>query len=107
MSSITKDTHSPPKSPYWIACFSGIGTDGRIQRFKRSTKTTDAKLARRMADEFEQLAKQEGESRLTEAQARKVIQDLYLRIVGQPLHSRTTRAHMSEWLSSRGLQAPK
>jgi integrase len=100
MSSITKDTHSPPKSPFWIACFNGIGTDGRIQRFKRSTKTTDAKLARRLADEWEQLAKQEGEKRLTESQCRKVISSMYERIIGKPLHFRTARAYLAEWLEN-------
>ena len=98
MSSITKDTHKPPKSPFWIACYNGIGTDGKIQRFKRSTKTTDAKLARRMADEFEQLAKQEGEKRLTETQCRKVISQMFQRIIGEPLHFRSCRLYLTEWL---------
>jgi integrase len=98
MSSITKDTHNPPNSPFWIACFNGIGIDGKVQRFKRSTKTTDAKLARRLADEWEQLAKQAGEKRLTESQCRRVIADMYERIIGEPLHFRSARAWLLEWL---------
>src|SRR5881396_1936216 len=67
MASIAKDTHQPPKSPYWIACFTGA--DGR--RLKKSTKTTDPKLARKLADEWEQLAKAGRAGRLTESQCRK------------------------------------
>jgi len=48
MASITKDTHQPPKSPYWIACFTS--PDGR--RLKKSTKTTEKKLAQKLADEM-------------------------------------------------------
>ena len=98
MSSITKDTHNPPKSPYWVACFNGIGSDGNIQRFKRSTKTTDRKLAQRLADEWETAAKLAGEGRLTESHCRKVISDMYERAVGEPLHFRTARAYLLEWL---------
>jgi integrase len=98
MSSITKDTHNPPKSPYWIACYNGIGSDGKVQRFKRSTKTTDRKLAQRLADEWEQLAKLAGEKRLTESHCRKVVAEMYERTIGEPLHFRTARAYLVEWL---------
>src|SRR6516162_1851288 len=98
MSSITKDTHNPPKSPYWIACYNGIGSDGKVQRFKRSTKTTDRKLARRLADEWEQLAKLAGQNRLTESHCRKVVAEMYERTTGELLHFRTTRAYLLEWL---------
>jgi integrase len=94
MASITKDTHQPPKSPFWIACFTA--TDGR--RLKKSTKTTDPKLARKLADEWEQLAKAGRAGRLTEAHCRKVIAEMYERTVGQPLHFHTARAYLLEWL---------
>jgi integrase len=98
MASITKDTHHPPKSPFWIACYNGIGTDGKVLRFKRSTKTTDPKLARRLADEWEQLEKLAGKGRLTESQCRTVIAEMYERTIGEPLHFRTVREYLSEWL---------
>jgi integrase len=98
MPSLTKDTHDPPKSPYWIACFNGIGSDGKVQRFKRSTKTTDRKLAQRMADEWEAAAKLAGQGRLTESQCRKVISEMYEKAVGEPLHFRSCRAWLVEWL---------
>jgi hypothetical protein len=98
MSSITKDTHNPPKSRYWIGCFNGVGSDGKVQRFKRSTKTTDRKLAQRLADEWELAAKLAGKGRLTESHCRKVIADLYERTIGEPLHFRTARAYLLEWL---------
>jgi integrase len=101
MASITKDAHQPPKTPYWIACFNGVGTDGRVQRIKRSTKTTDKKLAQKLADEWEQLEKLAGKGRLTESHCRKVIAQMYERTVGEPLHFRTAREHLTEWVESK------
>jgi integrase len=101
MASITKDAHEPPKSPFWIACFNGVGSDGRVRRFKRSTKTTDRKLAQKMADEWEALEKLAGEKRLTESQFRKVIAQMYERTVGEPLHFKTTREYLTEWVESK------
>ena len=101
MASITKDTHQPPKSPFWIACFNGIGSDGRVRRLKRSTKTTDRKLALKLADEWEQLEKLAGQGRLTESHCRKVIAQMYERAVGEPLHFRTAREYLSEWVESK------
>jgi integrase len=98
MASITKDAHQPPKSPFWIACFNGVGSDGRVRRLKRSTKTTDKKLAQKLAGEWEALEKLAGEKRLTESQCRKVIAQMYERTVGQPLHFHTARAYLLEWL---------
>src|SRR5713101_2097798 len=101
MASLTKDTHLPPKSPYWIACFNGIGTDGKARRLKRSTKTTDKKLAQRMAEEWEQLEKLAGQKRLTESHCRKVIAEMYERTIGEPLHFRKTREYLAEWVESK------
>src|SRR5438034_5287041 len=101
MASITKDVHQPPKSPFWIACFNGVGSDGRVRRFKRSTKTTDRKLAQKLADEWEALEKSAGEGRLTESQCRKVIAQMYERTVGEPLHFKTIREYLTEWVESK------
>ena len=101
MASITKDAHLPPKSPFWIACFNGVGSDGKVRRLKRSTKTTDRKLAQRLADEWEALEKLAGEKRLTESQCRKVIAQMYERTVGEPLHFKTAREYLAEWVESK------
>ena len=101
MASITKDTHQPPKTPFWIACFNGVGSNGRVRRFKRSTKTTDRKLAQKLADEWEGLEKLAGRGRLTESHCRKVISQMYERAVGEPLHFRTAREYLNEWVESK------
>jgi integrase len=101
MASITKDAHQPPKSPFWIACFNAVGSDGRVRQLKRSTKTTDRKLAQRLADEWEHLEKLAGKGRLTESHCRKVIAQMYERTVGEPLHFRTAREHLTEWVESK------
>jgi len=101
MASITKDAHQPPKSPFWIACFNGVGTDGKVRRLKRSTKKTDRKLAQKLADEWEQLEKLAGKGRLTESHCRKVIAQMYERTVGEPLHFRMAREYLTEWSESK------
>src|SRR5262249_23420359 len=101
MASIARDAHQPPKSPFWIACFNGTGTDGRARRIKRSTKTTDRKLALKLADEWEQLEKLAGKGRLTESHCRKVIAQMCERTVGEPLHFRTAREHLTEWVEGK------
>ena len=101
MASITKDAHQPPKSPFWIACYNGIGSDGRLRRIKRSTKTTDRKLEQRLADEWEALEKLAGEKRLTESHCRKVIAQMYERTTGEPLHFHTAREYLNEWVESK------
>jgi integrase len=101
MASITKDAHEPPKSPFWIACFNGVASDGRVRRLKRSTKTTDKKLAQKFADEWEQLEKLSGQGRLTESHCRKVIAQMYERTVGEPLHFKTARDYLTEWVESK------
>jgi integrase len=101
MASITKDAHVPPKTPFWIACFNGVGSDGRVWRLKRSTKTTDRKLAQKLADEWEQLEKLAGKGRLTESHCRKVIAQMYERTVGEPLHFKTARDYLAEWVESK------
>ena len=95
MSSIIKDYRG--KSPYWIACFRGA--DGR--RLKRSTGTTDTELAKKIAGEWEDAGKLAREGRLTESRCRKVIAEMYERAVGEPLHFRTTRTYLSEWLEGK------
>src|SRR5213075_3294612 len=97
MASITKDTHQPPKSPFWIACFTG--PDGR--RLKKSTKTTDKELAKKLAAEWDQAGKLARAGRLTESHCRKVIAEMYERTIGEPLHFRTAREYLTEWVESK------
>ena len=101
MASITKDAHQPPRSPFWIACYNGMGSDGKVRRLKKSTKTTDRKLAQRLADEWEGLEKLAGEKRLTESHCRKVIAQMYERTTGEPLHFHTARGWLIEWIESK------
>jgi integrase len=101
MASLTKDAHQPPKTPFWIACYNGVGSDGRVRRLKRSTKTADRKLAQKLADEWEALEKLAGEKRLTESHCRKVIAEMYERTIGEPLHFHTAREYLTEWVESK------
>ncbi len=94
MSSIIKDYRG--KSPFYIACFRG--PDGR--RLKLSTGTTDRELAKWLAGEFEEASHSERSGRLTESRAREIISRIYERTIGEPLHFRTARDYLLEWLEN-------
>jgi integrase len=47
------------------------------------------------------LEKLAGEKRLTESQCRKVIAQMYERTVGEPLHFKTAREYLTEWVESK------
>jgi integrase len=84
----------PPKSPYWFACY----RDERGRRVRRSTKTEDETLAKELAMKWAQLAEAGRAGRLTESQCRTVIAQMYERVIGEPLHFRTARVYLLEWL---------
>jgi integrase len=94
--SIAKDRHVPQKSPFWFACF----RDEHGRRTRRSTKTTDQALAEEIAMKWAQLAQSGRAGRLTESQCRNVISQMYERVVGEPLHFRTTRTYLAEWVEN-------
>jgi integrase len=95
--SLNRDLHDPPRSPFWFASFRD--SDGR--RVRRSTKTTDKLLAQEIAMKWASLAKSGRDGRLTESQCRNVIAELYERAVGEPLHFRTAREFLKEWVESK------
>jgi len=92
--SLNRDLHVPPRSPFWFASF----RDQHGRRVRRSTKTTDETLAKEIAMKWAQLAQSGREKRLTESQCRNVIAEMYERTIGEPLHFRTARAYLVEWL---------
>jgi integrase len=79
-----------PKSRFWTACF----TDDSGRQRKRSTKLTDRAKALGMAQKFENAYRM----KLTEAQARKVISDIYEQIHGEELYHASTRKLFTGWL---------
>ncbi len=89
MSSVWKH----PKSQFWTACF----TDENGTQRKRSTKETNRNKAIAIAQKFEVAYK----LKLTEAQARKVVSDIYEQIHGEQLYHATTRKFFADWLSHK------
>jgi hypothetical protein len=65
-----------------------------------STGTTDETLAKEIAMKFAQVACTAREGRLTESRVREVIAGLYERTIGEPLHFRTARDYLAEWLEN-------
>lgn len=82
-----------PNSKFWYACFKA--PDGR--HLQRSTKTTDKKLAKKLADDFERASG----LRTTELQARRVLSDLHQMITGEDISFPTVRGYFAEWLTSK------
>ena len=81
------------RSQFWVACFKR--PDGRYAN--RSTRTTDRKLAQKLADAWEEA----GQRRLIESQARKVVSDMYEMINATPLASPSVSEYRARWLGSR------
>jgi len=82
-----------PNSRYWIACF----TDGDGVQRQRSTQTTDRATANGMAQKFEASYAM----KLTEAQARKVVSDIYEELHGDQLYHATAKKFLNDWLTTK------
>ena len=85
-----------PNSRFWIACY----TDQNGAQCQRSTKTTARPLAQKIADKFEAAYRM----KLTEAQARSVVSDIYEDVRGDVLFHATARAFLTGWLASKEIE---
>jgi integrase len=83
-----------PRSRFWFVAF----TDANKRRLKKSTKTTDKRLALRIADEFESVA----HKRRTILQVRRVIGEMSRDLMGAEMPEPTVRAHFVAWLAAKG-----
>jgi integrase len=90
-----------PKSPFWMACFSL--PDGR--RTTRSTGTTNRKEAQRVANHYEDTARDGKARRLTESRARKTIADIFALSNPEILPSSSIKEFLSSWLKRKELEA--
>jgi len=93
--SLHKDTQN--RSPFWIAAFRSA--DGR--RLKKSTGTTDKKLALRLAMEWEDLAARGRKGQITAEQFRRVVSEIAEQATGEPLHFAKAGDYFKEWLTSK------
>ena len=69
-------------------------------RKQRSTKTTDRKVAQRLADTFEQAARQQ----LTARQAQRVISEIFQAVTGDSLPLTSIRNYFESWLERKRLE---
>ena len=82
-----------PNSRFWVACF----TDGNGVQRQRSTSTTDRTRALGMAQKFEAAYRM----KLTEAQARKIVSDIYQELHGEQLYHATVKKFLTDWLQNK------
>jgi integrase len=92
--SLNKDQHAPPRSPFWFASF----RDEHGRRVRRSTAMTDETKAKEIATAWAKLAAEGRQNRLSESRCREVISQMHASLIGEPLHFRTCRAYLEEWL---------
>ena len=92
MSSVWKH----PKSRYWTACY----TDHTGKQRKRSTKTTDRRLAEKIAYELEQGYRKH----ITEAQVRKIFFDVYEELHGKTLSVESVEKYLQSWLRKKEIE---
>jgi integrase len=86
-----------PRSPYWFAGYTA--PDGR--RVQRSTKQSRHKQAQLVANEWEKAARLAAEKRLGEAQARRIISDIYAVVSNEPLRSAVAQEFLTGWAEKR------
>jgi integrase len=82
-----------PRSRYWTACFrDSTGHQRRI-----TTKTVERKIARKIAQEYEEAVRTER----TLKQLNETLDRLHEEISGQRVTRRTLRAYVVEWLATK------
>jgi integrase len=89
-----------PKSPFWSACF----TLPNGTRTTRSTGTSDRKSAQRIANEFEDAARDASAGRFIESRARKVIADIYAIANTDHLPGSTAQSFLQGWLKRKKIE---
>ena len=82
-----------PQSKYFTACW----TDATGRRMKRSTKSTDKKLAEKLARQFEE----ESRSKRTAKQARRVLADIYRNLSGEEMPAMTVREYLTGYIERK------
>ena len=86
-----------PNSKYWYACYDQ--KDG--QRTQVSTKSTDRKVALRIAQQYEDAVREARLGVLVESSARKNIVKIYELAVGTPLRFYSIEGWLSWWLENK------
>jgi len=87
----------------WIACFTL--PDGT--RTNRSTGTSDRKVAKRIAAEFEQASQLAKQGQLNEVRARKVVSDILEKAGESPIDNITAKSFLLEWVKSKDNEGTK
>src|SRR5262249_13758844 len=90
MASVSKH----PESKYWTACF----RDQHGSQRRVSTKETDRKKAKRIAEEYEKAVR----TKRTMRQTLTVLARLHEEIGGEPVSQKSLRAYAAEWLATKG-----
>lgn len=88
------------RSPFWFACYTL--PDGR--RTQRSTGTDDKRKAQRIANEFEDAAREASAGRFIESRARRAIADIYAIANTDELPNSTLKSFVERWCKRKSLE---
>ena len=91
--------HSSGRSKYWYAKFRGPDGTPSV----KSTKCTDRQKALAIAIEYEKVARKAQSGVLAEAQARKVVSEIYEIAGGGPISFVSTEEFLTDWLEKTHL----
>src|SRR6478672_10719307 len=97
MATLVKDSHRPPRSPYFICCYTAA--DGR--RLKKSTKETDRAKALEVCLALERAESMAARGTLTETRARELIGEVLERTTGENLPFYTVESWLRDWLRGK------
>lgn len=89
--------HKRNRTPFYHAAYRDADGTRRL----RSTGTGDKRQAQRIADEYEQAAKQGRDQRLTMQRVRDVLQDIYKIVHNEELPSDQTGDFLQQWLQRK------
>ena len=68
---------------------------------QKSTKTTDRKLALKLAVEWEEMSAKGKQGALVEAQVRRVVSEIVEQATGEVLHFAKAEDYFADWLKSK------
>jgi integrase len=86
-----------PSSPYWTACY----TNQHGKQVKRSTKLTDKRKARIVAEEWEESERSAREKNFSIAKAQQVLSELTEKLTGDTLRSPSVKSFLAEWMETK------
>ena len=86
-----------PNSPFWTACY----TNQQGKQVKRSTKLTDKRKARTVAEEWEGAERAAREKNFSIAKAQQVLSEITEKLSGETLRAPSVNKFLADWMETK------